>query len=82
MRRAEATANRNAAIEGALSSLGTAALGIDKMIDLYRTPKNKSAEVQKAFNSFQDAQSKIPAGALTKQQSQDLGYNILMGDWN
>ena len=52
------------------------------MIDLYRTPKNKTVEVKKALNSFQDAQSKIPAGALTKQQSQDLGYNILMGDWN
>lgn len=82
MRRAQSEANRNSAIAGAFSSLGTAALGIDKMIDLYRTPKNKSAEVKKAFNSFQDAQSKIPAGALTKQQSQDLGYNILMGDWN
>ena len=80
--RAQAEANRNAAIEGAFSSLGTAALGADKMIDLYRTPKNKSVEVKKAFNSFQDAQSKIPTGALTKQQSQDLGYNILMGDWN
>jgi hypothetical protein len=40
LRRAEAAANRNAAIEGAFSSLGTAALGIDKMIDLYK--KNKS----------------------------------------
>ena len=40
MRRYEASANRNAAIEGAFSSLGTAALGIDEMIDLYR--KNKS----------------------------------------
>lgn len=39
MRRAEASANRNAAIEGAFGSLGTAALGIDQMIDLYR--KNK-----------------------------------------
>ena len=39
MKRAEASANRNAAIEGAFGSLGTAALGIDQMIDLYR--KNK-----------------------------------------
>ena len=37
MRRAEAAANRNAAIEGAFSSLGSAALGADKMIDLYRS---------------------------------------------
>jgi hypothetical protein len=82
MRRAQSEANRNSAIAGAFSSLGAAALGADKMIDLYRTPKNKTVEVKKALNSFQDAQSKIPAGALTKQQSQDLGYNILMGDWN
>jgi hypothetical protein len=82
MRRAQSEANRNSAIAGAFSSLGAAALSADKMIDLYRTPKNKTVEVQKALNSFQDAQSKIPAGALTKQQSQDLGYNILMGDWN
>jgi hypothetical protein len=82
MRRAQSEANRNSAIAGAFSSLGAAALSADKMIDLYRTPKNKTVEAQKALNSFQDAQSKIPAGALTKQQSQDLGYNILMGDWN
>lgn len=43
MRRAEASANRNAAIEGAFSSLGTAALGADKMIDLYKAGKKKSS---------------------------------------
>lgn len=46
MKRAQAEANRNAAIEGAFSSLGTAALGIDKMIDLYgknkRIPNTKT----------------------------------------
>jgi hypothetical protein len=82
MRRAEAAGNRNAAIGGAFSSLGTAALGIDSIIDLYSNPKNQSAAVKKSLNDFQQAQSKIPAGALTKQQSQELGYNILMGDWN
>ena len=41
--RAEAAANRNAAIEGAFSSLGTAALGADKMIDLYKGSKKKSS---------------------------------------
>ena len=41
MRRAEAAANRNSAIEGAFSSLGTAALGIDKMVDLYKSDKKQ-----------------------------------------
>jgi hypothetical protein len=43
MKRAQAEANRNAAIEGAFSSLGTAALGIDKMIDLYGKKKSSSS---------------------------------------
>jgi ribosomal protein S13 len=37
--RAQSEKNRNAAIEGAFSSLGTAALGADKMIDLYKSDK-------------------------------------------
>lgn len=41
--RSQAEANRNAAIEGAFSSLGTAALGADKMIDLYKGSKKKSS---------------------------------------
>jgi hypothetical protein len=37
--RTQSEKNRNAAIEGAFSSLGTAALGADKMIDLYKSDK-------------------------------------------
>ena len=42
MRIAEAAANRNSAIEGAFSSLGTAALGVDKMVDLYAKKKSST----------------------------------------
>jgi hypothetical protein len=56
MRRAESAANRNAAIEGAFSSLGTAASGVDKMIDLYRSEKkNKQGDIDylKSLGLFQ-----------------------------
>lgn len=60
MKRAEASANRNAAIEGAFGSLGTAALGIDQMIDLYR--KNKSSSSGGSISA--DSTSKyLPASA-------------------
>jgi len=46
LRRAEAASKRDAAIAGAFGSLGTAALGIDEMIGLYRkgktTPNTKT----------------------------------------
>lgn len=76
MRRAEAAANRNAAIEGAFSSLGTAALGIDEMIDLYGKKKSTN-EVKKAFQNFNDAQSKIAAGPMNKQETADYWFNAL-----
>jgi hypothetical protein len=41
--RAQSEKNRNAAISGAFSSLGSAALGADKMIDLYKGDKKKSS---------------------------------------
>lgn len=44
MKRAQAEANRNAAIEGAFTSLGTAALGADKMIDLYKSQNTPGAK--------------------------------------
>jgi hypothetical protein len=40
IKRAQAEANRNTAIEGAFSSLTTAALGADKLIDLYGKKKS------------------------------------------
>ena len=52
MRRAEAAANRNAAIQGAFQSLGTAALGADKMVDLYR---NTGSAATQATQAGQDA---------------------------
>lgn len=76
MKRAQAEANRNAAIEGAFSSLGTAALGIDKMIDLYGKKKSTN-EVEKAFQNFNDAQSKIAAGPMNKQETADYWFNAL-----
>ena len=39
--RAQSEKNRNAAIEGAFSSLGTAATGADEMIDLYKSDKKQ-----------------------------------------
>lgn len=74
MKRAQAEFNRNNAIEGAFSSLGTAALGIDKMVGLYG--KDKTAPVLKPRSGAVNNQP------LTQQQAQDLGYNILFGDWN
>ena len=47
LRRAEAAANRNAAISGAFESLGTAALGIDDMVDLYKSQKTPGAKPQR-----------------------------------
>jgi hypothetical protein len=39
--RAQSEKNRNTAIEGAFSSLGTAAKGADDMIDLYKSDKKQ-----------------------------------------
>ena len=39
--RAQSEKNRNTAIEGAFSSLGTAALGVDGMVDLYKSDKKQ-----------------------------------------
>ena len=55
MRRAEAAANRNAAIQGAFQSLGTAALGADKMVDLYRNTGSAATQATKASQAGQDA---------------------------
>ena len=66
--RAQAEANRNAAIEGAFSSLGTAALGADKMIDLYRSQNTPGATPQRVAGKgigvlAPEAKKKIPAFA-------------------
>lgn len=74
LRRAEAAANRNSAISGAFESLGTAALGIDKMVGLYG--KDKTAP------TLTPRSGAINNQPLSQQQAQDLGYNILFGDWN
>jgi hypothetical protein len=55
MRRAEAAANRNAAIQGAFQSLGTAALGADKMVDLYRNTGDATNVATQATQAGQDA---------------------------
>ena len=73
MRRYEAAMNKNAAIEGAFSALGTAALGADDMIDLYKK-KSTSTKPSRA--------GAINDQPFTQQQYKDLGYNILFGDWN
>jgi hypothetical protein len=74
IRRAEAAANRNAAIEGVFSSLGTAALGADKMIDLYKQGKKKSST---------DGSKYLPASAQPFQYitgSEINNPNAVMGD--
>jgi hypothetical protein len=53
MRRAEAAANRNSAIQGAFQSLGTAALGADKMVDLYRNTGTDQQTMAKVAQSSQ-----------------------------
>lgn len=78
MRRAEAAANRNAAIEGAFSSLGTAALGIDGMVDLYRSQNTPGATPQRVAGKgigvlAPETNKKIPAFA---QQGASL-FNIM-----
>jgi hypothetical protein len=74
IRRAEAAANRNAAIEGVFSSLGAAALGADKMIDLYKQGKKKSST---------DGSKYLPASAQPFQYitgSEINNPNAVMGD--
>jgi hypothetical protein len=74
IRRAEAAANRNAAIEGVFSSLGTAALGADKMIDLYKQGKKKSSA---------DGSKYLPASAQPFQYitgSEINNPNAVMGN--
>jgi hypothetical protein len=78
MRRYEAASNRNAAIEGAFSSLGTAALGIDGMVDLYRSQNTPGATPQRVAGKgigvlAPETNKKIPAFA---QQGASL-FNIM-----
>jgi len=66
--RTQSEANRNAAIEGAFSSLGAAALGADKMIDLYRSQNTPGATPQRVAGKgigvlAPEAKKKIPAFA-------------------
>jgi hypothetical protein len=72
MRRAEAIANRNAAIEGAVGFAGSAAGGLDDMVGLYG---KSGAEAQRKPN--------MGVGVLKmeqpKNQFQAAGLNYLMG---
>lgn len=74
--RTQAEKNRNAAIEGAFSSLGTAALGADKLIDLYGKKKS-SDNIKNAFEGFQDAQSKIAAGPMNREEQAKYWFDAL-----
>ena len=49
--RAQAQKDRNTAITGAFSSLGTAALGVDGMVDLYKKSGASDEEIAKAVQS-------------------------------
>ena len=49
--RAQAQKDRNTAIKGAFSSLGTAALGVDGMVDLYKKSGASDEEIAKAVQS-------------------------------
>jgi hypothetical protein len=72
--RTQSEKNRNAAIQGAFSSLGTAALGADKMIDLYKQGKKKSST---------DGSKYLPASAQPFQYitgSEINNPNAVMGD--
>lgn len=51
--RAQAQKDRNAAITSAIGSLGTAALGADEMIDLYKKSGASDEEIAKAVQSAQ-----------------------------
>lgn len=77
--RAQSEKNRNAAIEGAFSSLGTAALGIDKMIDLYGNKKSLT-DAQKAWNNqIATSSFSAPSGPMTKEDQAKYGQSLLSG---
>jgi hypothetical protein len=77
MMRAQAEANRNSAIEGALGFAGMAASGIDDMIGLYKKQGNKSQQNWNALTA--NTTYSAPGGPLTKEQQAAYGLSILQG---
>ena len=77
-RRSESEANRNAAIGSAFSALGTAAGGIDKMIDLY---KGTSANNLSGSTSKTLSQNKQRKNIMTNVRgSGSVNPDIVTGD--
>lgn len=78
IRRSESEANRNAAIGSAFSALGTAAGGIDKMIDLY---KGTSANNLSGSTSKTLSQNKQRKNIMTNVRgSGSVNPDIVTGD--
>jgi hypothetical protein len=77
MRRSEAQANRNAAIEGALGFAGSAASSLDDLIGLYKKQGNKAQQSWNALTA--NTAYTAPGGPLTKEQQAAYGLSILQG---